>query len=92
MFIKKKDIFKLDKRKAISLITKLLNETISLLPMSLDVFDYAKFLMLRYDFQLFDSIIVSDAILNNCNILYTEDMCTNLLVEKKLKIINPFVK
>ena len=47
-------------------------------------------LIQKYDFQLFDSIIVALAIESDCKILYTEDMQHGLLVNKKLQIINPF--
>jgi predicted nucleic acid-binding protein len=48
-------------------------------------------LIQKYDFQLFDSIIVASALEAGCDILYSEDMQHGLLVESKLKIINPFV-
>lgn len=46
--------------------------------------------MKKYDFQLFDSMIVSSALESDCNILYSEDMQHDLLVDKQLRIINPF--
>ncbi|WP_404986447.1 PIN domain-containing protein [Chryseobacterium sp. M5] len=56
-----------------------------------DTYRYAHHLMIKYNFQLGDSIIVADAILNECNILYTQDdMGHHGLVDKKLRIINPF--
>jgi len=45
----------------------------------------------KYDFQLFDSLIVALALEADCEILYTEDMQHGLLVNKKLQIINPFL-
>ncbi|MDX2189611.1 MAG: PIN domain-containing protein [Bacteroidota bacterium] len=48
-------------------------------------------LIQKYDFQLFDSIIVASAIEADCEILYTEDMQHNLMVENSLTIINPFL-
>ena len=50
----------------------------------------AKKLLDKYDFQVFDSIIVSCAIQANCIILYSEDMHNNQLINGKLRIINPF--
>ena len=47
-------------------------------------------LISRYQFQLFDSIIIAAAIQGSCSILYSEDMQDGLVVDKKLKIINPF--
>lgn len=56
-----------------------------------DTYRYAHFLMGRHNFQLGDSIVIADAILNGCNVLYSQDdMGHHDLVDKKLKIINPF--
>jgi len=48
-------------------------------------------LMDKYQFQLFDAIIVSSALNSDCTILYSEDMQHNLIVDERLKIINPFI-
>jgi predicted nucleic acid-binding protein len=48
-------------------------------------------LMRRYDFQLFDSIIVASALEANCRILYSEDLQHNQVIENRLTIVNPFV-
>jgi predicted nucleic acid-binding protein len=48
-------------------------------------------LVKNYDFQLFDSIIVASALEAGCEILYSEDMQSGQVIEKKLTIINPFV-
>lgn len=45
----------------------------------------------RYGFSFYDSLIISAAIGAECNILYSEDLHHNQLIEKKLKIINPFI-
>ena len=50
----------------------------------------AKTLIGKYDFQLFDSVVVASALESNCCILYSEDMHDGLMVEKRLKIVNPF--
>ena len=51
----------------------------------------AKDLIIKYDFQLFDSLIVASALQSNCTVLYSEDLHHNLLVENQLRIINPFI-
>jgi predicted nucleic acid-binding protein len=51
----------------------------------------AVYLTGRYDFQLFDAIIVSGALEAECDILYSEDMQHNLRVEGRLTIVNPFL-
>jgi len=48
-------------------------------------------LVKKYQFQMFDGIIVAAALNSGCSILYSEDMQHNLLVDNKLKIINPFL-
>lgn len=45
----------------------------------------------KYQFQLFDSVIVASSIHGDCDILYSEDMQHKLLVNNSLRIINPFV-
>ena len=51
----------------------------------------AERLIQRYDFQVFDAIIVASALKTGCNILYSEDMQHNMKVDRKLTIINPFL-
>ena len=51
----------------------------------------AKNLIDRYDFQIFDSIIVASALETDCSTLYSEDMHHNMVVHQQLKIINPFI-
>lgn len=47
-------------------------------------------LIKRYDFQIFDSIIVASALDANCTILYSEDMQHGLQINM-MTIVNPFV-
>lgn len=56
-----------------------------------EVLEKAKDLIIKYDFQLYDSLVVAGALLADCSILYSEDLHHNLLVEKRLRIINPFL-
>lgn len=60
-------------------------------PVSHVTMETALFLINRYDFQLFDSIIVASALDANCSTLYSEDLQHNQLIENRLTIINPFV-
>jgi predicted nucleic acid-binding protein len=45
----------------------------------------------KYMFSFYDSLIISSALEADCNILYTEDLQHNQLIENKLRIINPFI-
>jgi len=60
-------------------------------PIVQSTLDLAKNLIDKYDFQIFDSIVVASSVEAGCNILYSEDMKHNLLVMKQLKIINPYI-
>jgi predicted nucleic acid-binding protein len=51
----------------------------------------AKQLIQRYDFQLFDGIIIASAFEAGCEVLYSEDMQHKLVVNDQLTIINPFI-
>jgi predicted nucleic acid-binding protein len=44
----------------------------------------------KYGFQFYDGLILATALENDCDTLYSEDMQHNQLIEKQLRIINPF--
>lgn len=52
----------------------------------------ARELVVRYDFQVFDSIIVASALQARCSILYSEDFQHYMVVKNQLTIINPFLE
>ncbi len=52
--------------------------------------DHAFRLIRRYDFQLFDSLIVAAALQAGCTKFFSEDMHHGLLVENQLLILDPF--
>ena len=60
-------------------------------PVSITTLKSARCLIDRYDFQLFDSIVVASALEANCHILYSEDLHHGLIVENRMEIINPFI-
>ena len=76
---------------------QLITETVELFghcliaPIEHSTLDLAKNLIKKYDFQIFDGIIVATALEANCDILYSEDMQHDLFVHQQLKIINPFI-
>lgn len=51
---------------------------------------YAWKIRLKYRFSYWDSLIIASALESNCSALYTEDLQHGQVIEKKLKIINPF--
>lgn len=57
-----------------------------------DILDHSYYILKKYDFQIFDSIIISSTLAAGCNTLYSEDLQHNQLIEGKLNIINPFLQ
>ncbi len=45
----------------------------------------------KYQFSFYDSLIIASALEAGCNILYTEDLQHDQLIEGKLRIVNPFI-
>ncbi|QTA83264.1 PIN domain-containing protein [Desulfonema limicola] len=48
-------------------------------------------IMEKYKFSNWDCLIIASALENGCTILYTEDMQHGQIIEKNLKVINPFI-
>ena len=44
----------------------------------------------KYQLSVYDSMIVSAALIAGCTTLWTEDMHDGLLVEDQLRVVNPF--
>ncbi len=44
----------------------------------------------KYKYSYWDCLIIASALENDCSILYTEDLQHGQIIEKKLKIVNPF--
>ena len=66
-------------------------ELCTLYPVNISTLKYARILLDRYDFQLFDSIVIAAALEADCAILFSEDLHHHLLVESRMEIINPFI-
>ena len=59
-------------------------------PMTVATFDLGRQLAERYQFRVYDAMIVASALLAGADTLYSEDMSDGLLVEDRLRICNPF--
>jgi len=46
----------------------------------------------KYKYSFYDSLIIASALETNCKTLYTEDLQHNQIINKKLQILNPFLK
>ncbi|MHB8232538.1 MAG: PIN domain-containing protein [bacterium] len=65
-------------------------EISDVLPLNMNVYWRALDLIKKFKFSFWDSLIASIAILNDVDIIYSEDFQNNLNIEKSLKILNPF--
>jgi predicted nucleic acid-binding protein len=59
-------------------------------PLTVEVYDRAVDVMARYKFSFYDSVIVASALRANCTILYSEDLQHGQIVDRQLKVIDPF--
>ena len=59
--------------------------------LSVSVHDVGRALGERYGFSVYDAMIVAAALISGCERLYSEDLHHSLLVEGRLRIVNPFL-
>lgn len=59
-------------------------------PLTVEDHDRAGEIMERYKFSFYDSVIVASALHARCKILYSEDLQHGQVIEKQLRVTNPF--
>jgi len=59
-------------------------------PLDLAIHQDALRIARRYGFAIFDSLMISAALSANCTKLWSEDMRHGLLIDDRLKILDPF--
>jgi len=67
-----------------------IEESLTILNLDVELIKRALYLGVKYGYSYYDSLIIASALVSGCSVLFTEDMQHNHLVEKKLRIINPF--
>jgi len=65
--------------------------TSKIVQVSLKTIQLAWYLGQKYGYSYFDSLVLASALEVDCQIIYSEDMQHNQLIENKLRIINPFL-
>lgn len=65
---------------------------INLQMISIDTLKKSWEIKLKYQYSIYDSLIIASALEAGCSKLYSEDLQHNQLIGKKLRIINPFVE
>jgi predicted nucleic acid-binding protein len=59
-------------------------------PVDLETHAAALALAQRHGFAFYDALIVASALKGRCEVLYSEDMQDGLVIEDRLRIVNPF--
>ncbi|WP_245613179.1 PIN domain-containing protein [Skermanella stibiiresistens] len=62
----------------------------TVLPMDLQVHNDALAIAERYGFSIFDSLMIASALRGGCGILWSEDMRDGMVIDGRLRIVNPF--
>jgi len=62
----------------------------SVMPVQRDTINSALDLKERYGYDFFDCLMLSSALEGKCNVIFSEDMSDGQIINKKLKIVNPF--
>lgn len=80
--------YKID-RKLITKKVQSIQKIASIVPLTINTYEKAVNLRRNYDLSFWDSLIVASAVENDADIVFSEDMRDGLVVQKKLKILNP---
>ena len=59
-------------------------------PLTVETHDRGRAVAERYGLSVYDSMIVAAALIAGCTVLCSEDMQHGLLVDKRLRVVNPF--
>ncbi len=78
------DLIKLD------MIVKNLFDTYRIVLIDKQVIELAIKLSIKYNFSYWDGLILSASLVNECNIIYTEDLQHGQIIDNNLTILNPF--
>ncbi len=66
-------------------------ENLAIVPLEHNMIQKGLEIQEKYQYSYYDSLIIAAALLTDCKILYTEDMQNGQIIEKKLRITNPFL-
>lgn len=78
-----------DKSEAKEIVVEM-TENFMVVPVKQTTVTSAIDLHMRYDYSYWDSLIVATALENGCKTLFSEDLQSGHLIEKRLKIVTPF--
>lgn len=61
-------------------------------PVTIETHDRALDIVERYGFSLYDSLLIAAALLAGSKRLYCEDLQHDQLIDRQLRVVNPFVE
>ncbi|MFI0849354.1 PIN domain-containing protein [Mesorhizobium sp. IMUNJ 23232] len=67
-----------------------LKTVLDVVPVTVEIHEHGLALAEKHGFSTYDAMIVAAALLNSCETLWSEDMHHGMVVEGKLRIVNPF--
>ncbi|MFT4256940.1 MAG: PIN domain-containing protein [Pseudoxanthomonas sp.] len=63
-----------------------------IVPLTEEAWEQGRYIAERYQLQVYDAMIVSAALQVGAQTLYSEDLHAGLLIEGRLKVVNPFAQ
>ena len=60
-------------------------------PVTVETHDRALAVVERYGFSLYDSLLIAAALITDSRRLYCEDLQHNRLIDRQLRVVNPFI-
>ena len=72
-------------------IINFFNEQFIITSLTTSVLQKTTDIIKKYDFSFWDGMMIAAALINHCNIIFTEDLTHQQIIEDKLQIINPFL-
>lgn len=65
-------------------------EFCEIVPLTIEVHKEARRVAEHYGFRFHDSCIIASALIENCEVLYSEDMQHGQVIHDRLTVVNPF--
>ena len=59
-------------------------------PVTVETHDRALTIVERYGFSLYDSLLIAATLIADCKVLFSEDLQHGQLIERQLRVVNPF--
>jgi predicted nucleic acid-binding protein len=57
---------------------------------TVETHDRALVIVERYGYSLYDSLVIAAALIAGCKVLYSEDLQHGQLIDRQLRVVNPF--